>query len=195
MLEVIHNFGYLGIFATIFGEIGGMLFFLPGDTLIFGSGLLAHTGVLNFNFVIFIVFLASALGGHFGYFLGTKINRETLINNKYYKIKDTHLEKTEKFFEKYGDLAITISRFVPVVRNLISQLCGILNYDKRKFFIYNILASFIWPAITVTLGFYFGKMFPNFIVYIEIFMVVMIAIIAAPFFIEVLKKIFRKRKR
>ncbi len=191
MLEIIHNFGYTGLFVTIFAEIGAMMFFLPGDTLIFGSGMLAETGAMHFLGTIFLIFTSSALAGHFGYFVGTKIDRETLINNKYYKIKDAHLEHTEKFFAKYGALAIVASRFVPIVRNFISQICGLLKYNRRKFFIYNLIASFIWPAITVSLGFYFGKMFPNLVVYMEYFMVIMIAIVALPFILEMGKKLFR----
>ena len=192
MLEIIHHFGYLGIFLTIFGEIGAMMFFLPGDTLIFGSGLIANSGFLNFYFLIFFIFITSTLAGHFGYFLGTKISRETLINNKYYKVKESHLDKTQDFFEKYGAFAIVASRFVPIVRNFISQICGILKYDKKKFFFYNLLASFLWPAITVTLGFYFGRTFPQLVGYLEIFMIVTIIIVAIPFFFEMTKRIFRK---
>ena len=86
MLHLIHNFGYLGIILTIFGEIGAMMFFLPGDTLIFGSGILASNGFINFYQVMFVIFLTSTLAGEFGYFVGTKINKHTLLTNKYYKV-------------------------------------------------------------------------------------------------------------
>jgi membrane-associated protein len=117
------------------------------------------------------------------------------LHNKFYRINEDHLLKTEKFFEKYGFWAIALSRFVPVVRNLISQLCGLIKYDKKKFFFANLLASIIWPLVIVTLGFYFGKMFPNLVRWAEVAMLFVVMIIALPFFFEVGKKIVRRRNQ
>lgn len=192
MLQIIHNFGYLGIIFTIFGEVGAMMFFLPGDTLIFGSGILSSNGLINFYICILVIFLTSAVAGEFGYYVGTKLTKHTLQHNKYYKVEPKYLEKTEKFFEKYGALAIIFSRFVPIVRNFISQICGTLKYDRKKFFIYNLLASFLWPTVTVSLGYYFGQTFPNLIRYMEMFMIVMVIIVALPFIFQIGKRIFRK---
>jgi membrane-associated protein len=195
MLGVLHQFGYIGMSAVIFGEVGTMVFFLPGDTLIFSAGLLSQIGVFNYWVTIGYVFCSSVIAGHFGYFLGTKLNRNTLLHNKFYRINEDHLLKTEKFFEKYGFWAIALSRFVPVVRNLISQLCGLIKYDKKKFFFANLLASIIWPLVIVTLGFYFGKMFPNLVRWAEVAMLFVVMIIALPFFFEVGKKIVRRRNQ
>ncbi len=191
MLHLLHDFGYIGIILTIFGDIGLMLFFLPGDTLLFGSGLLIHRGVFPFWPIILIVFLTSTIAGEFGYWLGTKMDRDTLTNNRFYKIKEKDLKYTEEFFQKYGVWAIIFSRFVPVVRNFISPICGILKYDRKKYFLYNIVASAIWPISVVTFGFYFGRFFPNLIRYVEVIMVIGILAVALPFILEVVKNSFR----
>lgn len=195
MLNLLHSFGYLGLSGTIFGEIGLMMFFLPGDTLIFSAGLLANIQMFNFWTVFSIIFLTSTVAGHVGYFIGGHLNRDLLLNNRFYRINEDHLHKTEKFFEKYGFFAVMFSRFVPVVRNLISQLCGLIQYDQKKFFFSNLIASFIWPLVIVSLGFYFGKMFPNLVRYAEILMLLMAMMIAFPFFFEVGKKITKKKTK
>lgn len=180
MLDIIQNFGYLGVFITIFLEIGFMIFPLPGDTLLFAMGIVAESGRLSYLYLMLISILASVLSGHVGYFIGTKINREMLLDNKIYKIKDHHLHKTEKFFEKYGFYAILFSRFVPIVRNFISQLMGIIKYDQHKFFWANLIASVIWPLIIITAGYLLGTMFPNLIVYAEYGMVAVLIILGFP---------------
>lgn len=187
MLDIIQQFGYLGISVTMILEIAFMIFPLPGDTLLFAAGILAENGTLDFKILLVCTIFASTISGHIGYYIGTKIDKETLLNNRIYKIKDSHLNKTEKFFETYGVYAILLSRFVPIVRNFLSQLMGIINYDKRKFFWANLGASIIWPTIVISLGYMLGKMFPNLIVYAEYGMVIVLFILAFPVIYEFYK--------
>jgi membrane-associated protein len=184
MLETIQHFGYLGIFLTIFLEIGLMIFPLPGDTLLFTTGIISMSGALDYKTLILVSVFASFLSGHLGYFIGTKINRNNLLNNRIYKVKEHQLSKTEKFFEKYGVFAILFSRFVPIVRNFISQLMGIIKYEKKHFFWANLGASILWPTTIITLGYLLGKMFPNLVVYAEYSMAVVLVILALPVIYE-----------
>jgi membrane-associated protein len=194
MFELIQTFGYTGIFATVFSEVGLMFFPLPGDTLLFSSGIMSDSGSFNYWVLLVGCFFFSLIGGLVGYFIGTKVNKEILINNKYFKIKDEHLHKTEKFFEQYGIYAIIFSRYVPVVRSFISQLLGMLNYDKKKFFIYNIVASFIWPFVIITAGKLFGKMFPNLVAYSEYVIAFLLALVSYPIFKEIFHQVKNRRK-
>lgn len=180
MTEIIHQFGYPGIFIIIFLEIALMMFPLPGDTLLFASGMFAESGMMSYWFLVLIAFVASTISGHVGYTIGGKIDKQTLTNNRIYKIKDAHLDKTEKFFEKYGVYAIVFSRFVPIVRNFISQIMGIIQYDKKKFFWANLVASTIWPLSIISLGYTLGTVFPNLIVFAEYFMILVLVILLSP---------------
>jgi membrane-associated protein len=180
MIELIQEFGYVGVFTTIFLEIALMIFPLPGDTLLFATGILTDSGTLDYKTLIVISSLASILSGHAGYFIGSKIGKERLLDNNFYRVKKEHLEKTEKFFDKYGFYAILFSRFIPVIRNFISQLMGIIAYDQKKFFIANLGASIIWPVIIITMGNMLGKVFPNLIVYAEYGMVAVLVVLGLP---------------
>jgi membrane-associated protein len=187
MLEIIQEFGYLGVFVTIFLEIAFMVFPLPGDTLLFATGILTDSGTLNYTLLLLTSILASTIAGHAGYLIGTRIDRYTLTNNRIYKVKDVHLDKTEKFFEKYGVYAILLSRFVPIVRNFISQIMGTINYDRRKFFWANLAASVIWPLTIITLGYLLGRMFPNLIKFAEMGMILVLVLLGIPVLLEFVK--------
>ncbi len=195
MFELIQHFGYFGIFLTIFLEVGLMLFPLPGDTLLFSAGIISDTNGFNYITLLFGSFVVSAMAGHVGYKIGTLVNKEILINNKYFKIKDEHLYKTEEFFEKYGIYAIIFSRYIPVVRSFISQLLGIIKYDKKQFFIYNMIASFIWPFVIITAGKVFGAMFPNLITYSEYVIAFLLALVSYPIFKEIFHQVKNRKKQ
>ena len=187
MLELIAQYGYVGVFVTIIFEIGLMIFPLPGDTLLFATGILAQSNTLSYFNLLLVCIVASTISGHIGYFIGTKIDRDILLNNRIYKIKDHHLHKTEKFFEKYGIYAIIFSRFIPIVRSFISQILGMINYNKNQFFWANLLASIIWPLVIVTLGYALGSMFPDLIVYAEYFMIIVLVVLVFPLLHELWK--------
>ncbi len=190
MLDIIQHFGYLGVFVTIFGEISFMIFPLPGDTLLFATGILTNNGPLSYQKLLITAAIASILSGHLGYFIGTKISKETLLHNRFYNVKPAHLTKTEDFFDKYGFYAILLSRFVPIVRNFISQLMGIIEYDRKKFFVANLGASIIWPFVIITMGHLLGGMFPNLITYAEYGMLAVLIILGYP----ILHEFFKSKK-
>ena len=177
----------MGVFFTIIIEVGLMIFPLPGDTLLFATGILAQSNTLNYFNLLLVCIVASTISGHIGYFIGTKVDRDILLNNRIYKIKDHHLHKTEKFFEKYGIYAIIFSRFIPVVRSFISPVLGMIRYDKHKYFWANLLASIIWPLVVVTLGYALGSMFPDLIVYAEYLMIFILIVLIFPLLHELWK--------
>lgn len=189
MTELLFNFNYLAIILVIFGEVGLMLFFLPGDTLLFVSGILASEGKLSYPLLVATIFISSSISGHIGYYLGSKVDKNLLTNNKFYKINTTRLEKTERLFHRYGSLLVVFSRFIPVARNLISQVCGMVSYSKKKFFIYNLIASLLWPTVIVTLGFKFGKTFPEIITQLKVFIGFVLVILTLYLSVRFVKKV------
>lgn len=120
--DIIANFGpwtYAILFAIIFIETGLVVMpFLPGDSLLFMAGSFAALGSLNIGLLILLLIIAAVLGDNTNYFVGRflghkaikwKLRGRQLINPKY-------IEKSEKFYEKYGVKTIILARFVPIVR-------------------------------------------------------------------------------
>lgn len=194
MIETIHSFGYLGIFITIILEIGFMIFPLPADSLLFASGVLAEAGKMNLFTLFSITLVASILSGHIGYFLGKTFGKDRLRHNRFFSIDEAHFNKAHNFFEKYGAVALIFSRFIPIVRSFISPTLGIVSYNKYSFAMYNVVASIIWSATVLMLGYMFGRVFPQLLHYIEIMMIIAFVASALPFAYSAIVKTIHKRK-
>lgn len=183
LINNIINFGYVGIFATVLIESGLFIFFLPGDSLLFTAGLLASQQILNIYLLMPIIFVAAVIGDSAGYFVGRKI--EDIENHKY--IKRKHFEETHTFFEKYGDRAIIIARFVPIVRTFIPLLAGFAEMNYKKFLKYNIIGAFLWTIIICGGGYVIGNTIPNAKHYLEYIIIGIILVSFLPIVFEYIK--------
>jgi len=159
---IISQFGvftYVILFAIIFAETGLVILpFLPGDSLLFVAGTLAGRGFINI-FVLWIVLLVAAILGDtcnywIGHFLGPKVfaRKNSKILNPH------HLEKTNKFFEKYGGKAIILARFIPIVRTFAPFVAGVGAMHYQKFILYNVVGGLIWISLFVWGGYFLGSL-------------------------------------
>lgn len=149
---------YAILFAVIFAETGFVLTpFLPGDSLLFAAGAFASRGVLNENYLFLILALAAIIGDTLNYWIGNFIGPKIFHKEKVRFFKKEYLERTHKFFEKYGGKTIIIARFIPIIRTFAPFVAGIGGMTYSKFIIYNILGATMWVALLVYAGFYFGN--------------------------------------
>ena len=149
---------YAILFVVIFAETGFVLTpFLPGDSLLFAAGAFASRGVLNENYLFLILALAAIIGDTLNYWIGHFIGPKIFHKEKVKFFKKEYLERTHKFFEKYGGKTIIIARFIPIIRTFAPFVAGIGGMTYSKFIIYNILGAALWVALLVYSGFYFGN--------------------------------------
>src|SRR5262245_26118674 len=142
LTDVIGTIGVLGVAAIIFAESGLLIgFFFPGDTLLFAAGILCAQGVLNINIHLLVLVLAAAAiaGVIAGYEFGRHIGRRLFNKKDSILFHQENLQKTERFYEKYGPITIVLARFIPVVRTFAPVVAGVgkMNYDR--FLIYNLV--------------------------------------------------------
>lgn len=198
--ELIHTMGpytYLFLFLIIFAETGLVIFpFLPGDSLLFLAGAAAADAVadtfkLNVILVFIVIFLGAVLGNIVNYFIGYSFGEKILTHSKI--IKQKHLDKTHKAFEKYGIQAIIVSRFVPIVRTIAPFVAGIGKMSRKKFLLYNFIGGFLWSAILVFSGFFLSKV-PFIQDNFSIVIVLILIISLLPVGIEFLRHKFFKPK-
>jgi membrane-associated protein len=193
---VIKNFGnwsYLLLFIIIFGETGLVIApLLPGDSLLFAVGTFSALGSLNLFWLLIILSAAAIIGDSvnyaFGKFLGKKIIQKG--SNRFFKKE--YLERTHKFYEKYGGKTIILARFLPIIRTFAPFVAGVGAMSYGKFFIYNVIGGLLWVAIFVLGGYYFGNIpviRENFFITI----LVIIAISVVPVVIEFWKHKFSRR--
>ena len=160
--SVIQQFGpwtYLILFAIIFAETGLVITpFLPGDSLLFAIGAISATGSLKISWVFFILTAAAIIGDSVNYAIG-KIFGEELVRIANSRIlKKEYLDKTHRFFEKYGGKTIIIARFVPIVRTFAPFVAGLGKMSYLRFFTYNVVGGILWVSILVFCGYFFGNM-------------------------------------
>lgn len=164
---IMQNGGLYLVLLILFIETGVFFgFFLPGDPLLFVSGMLiasANEGrypfdsdILNLPFWMLLFMTATILGNYFGYWFGYKF--KFLIEEK----KDTwffkrrHLETARDFYQRKGGFTIAIARFLPVIRTFAPIIAGMVKMDMKKFSLYNILGAAIWVVSLTSLGYILG---------------------------------------
>jgi membrane-associated protein len=158
--EVIKNYGtwtYAILFVIIFCETGLVVTpFLPGDSLLFAAGALAHSGELNPVWLFLLLSVAAILGDTVNYWIGAIVGPRAFSGNIRF-LKREHLERTHRFYEKYGGWTIIIARFVPIVRTFAPFVAGIGAMNYVKFVIFNVVGGVVWVALLVFGGYLFGR--------------------------------------
>lgn len=99
----------------------------------------------------------ASLGALVIYFIAKKLGRNGLIKYlKYAKIKESTLEKADRWFSKYGDKSVIIGRVIPGIREIVSIPAGIFNMNPIKFLIFTVIGSCVWSTSLTAVGYYFG---------------------------------------
>lgn len=153
---------YAILFLIIFVETGLVVMpFLPGDSLLFATGMLAaqFPESLNIWLVMILLFIAAVLGDTVNYSIGKQIGMR-IINFKILgkqPVTIEHINKTHSFYEKYGSKTIVIARFVPIVRTLAPFVAGIGRMNYATFLTYNFVGGFIWVFGISLCGYFLGN--------------------------------------
>jgi membrane-associated protein len=159
---LIHKVGLIGVFAIIFAESGLFFaFFLPGDSLLFAAGYAAFKGLFPFPVLLIGCMICSISAGYVGYWFGRTAGHKLFEKADSLFFRKKHLEDTKKFFEKYGNKTVVLSRFVPVVRTFAPIFAGIGEMNFKHFSFWNIFGGILWPGVIVTLGYFLGRLFPG----------------------------------
>lgn len=192
----VETFGYLGIGIIVFAESGLMLgIFLPGDSLLFITGLLATRGYFDITTLIIVIFVFAVTGDNLGYFIGHKLGKRVFKQKKSFIFNQENIQKTETFFTKYGKLTFIIQRFLPIIRAFAPLLAGVGKMNYKKFLFFDILGSALWSIIVTMLGFYLGSIFPSVDSYILPLVVIIIILSLIPTSIAYKRRKGRPREK
>ncbi len=195
--EIISQFGaltYAILFSIVFAETGFVFTpFLPGDSLLFASGMFSATKALNIVYVIIVLWLA-AFGGDntnywIGYFFGKKI-----VKNKYIPINQEHIDKTEEFYAKHGGKTIFLARFMPIFRTFAPFVAGVGKMQYRKFVVYSFLGATSWIGGLTLAGYFFGNI-PLVKDNFSIVIMIIIFLSVSPGLVELAKGKIKKRRQ
>ena len=162
LAELVGRYGvwiYGLLFATIFAETGLVVTpFLPGDSLLFAAGAIAATGALDVRLLFLLLAGAAILGNtvnySIGHFIGPRVFRadqtHPLLNRQ-------HLDRAHAFFEKYGGMAVVLTRFVPIIRTFVPFVAGAGAMRYAAFALFNVIGGVLWVGVCLGAGYAFGN--------------------------------------
>ncbi|QEC45231.1 MULTISPECIES: DedA family protein [Chitinophagaceae] len=159
-----HGGLYIVVFI-VFAETGLFAgFFLPGDSLLFIAGMIIAQSVspdvapaLSLLYWVTLISASAIIGNYVGYWFGKKSGEVLMKRKDSWLFKKKYLIQAKDFYEKKGGGAIMIARFLPVVRTFAPIVAGMVNMDRKKFTLYNILGAVAWAGSIVTAGFLLGN--------------------------------------
>lgn len=148
---------YALLFAIVFCETALLvLFFLPGDPLLFISGALCATGAMNTWILMALLFTAAVTGSIVNYWLGNAIGQKVFMQD-YKWLNRAALEKTHAFYEKHGGITFLVSPFIAVVRTFAPFVAGVSAMTFRKFQLFVIAGAALWVITLVSSRYFFGN--------------------------------------
>lgn len=160
--DIIQTGGLLLIALIIFGESGMFIgFFFPGDTLLLSAGVFAAQGKLPLAALLPIVAAAAILGDNIGYLIGQRFGRRLFERPNSLIFRQEYLHQAEAFFNQYGNKAMLIAHFVPVVRTFAPAAAGISQMHRRQFIIFDAIGDTAWAVLVTLIGYWFGRRIPN----------------------------------
>jgi len=205
----INNGGLWVLLFIVFAETGLMVgFFLPGDSLLFVAGIYSEnlvswmirggTGSDIFDLLLLWILISfcGIIGNALGYWFGRKSGPFLFHRKDNLLFKKKYLYQAKEFYEKHGGQAIVFARFLPIIRTFAPIIAGIVDMNKRKFLIYNIVGCLAWVFTMLFAGHYLYKLFLmkfdfDLKKHLEVIVIVIIVITTFP----VLYKIFFGRTK
>ena len=189
---LLNHFGDYGLWiaaAIIFAECGLLVgFFLPGDSLLFTVGLLVAQGKISYPLWLccLILTVAAIVGNASGYYIGDRAGPKVFHREDSRLFKKEYVDKTHAFFERYGNRAILLARFVPIVRTFITVMAGVGTMGFRRFMVYSAIGGTVWATGVTLLGYALGN-----VAFVrnnlEIMLLAIVAISVLPIVVEYLR--------
>lgn len=191
-----HPLGLMFVIIIIFSETGLFVgFFLPGDSLLFVTGLLFAKDslhVIGFIPMILLLSIAGILGNMVGYWFGKKSGPLLFQKKDTFLFKRKHLLAAKEFYDEKGPGTIFLARFLPIVRTFVPIVAGVVEMDRKKFMLYNIVGSITWITSMMCIGYFLGDRFPILQKRIDLLIIGIVVVTTLPVLI---KMFFGKKKK
>ncbi|MGH3566342.1 MAG: DedA family protein [Pseudonocardia sp.] len=179
----------VGLALIVFAECGLLLgFFLPGDSLLFTAGLFVATGSIDSPLwvVCTVLVVAAFLGNVVGYWIGRVAGPAVFDKPRSRLFKPHHVTRTQEFFDRYGNRAIVLGRFVPIVRTFITVLAGVGQMVPRRYLTYSLIGGVAWAAGVTVLGFWLGQI-ALVREHIELMLILIVGLSVLPIAVEIVR--------
>ena len=198
VIEIMNNFGYLGVFLLI--AIENIFPPIPSEVILLFGGFMTTFTDMNVIGVIIASTLGSLLGAIALYYIGKILNKERLkkiITSKYGKLlrlTPEDIDKADNWFDTKGNKTVFFCRFIPLIRSLISIPAGMSEMPMKKFLIYTILGSAIWNTALTIAGSIVGENWTDILEIMDNYSHIIVILLAIAFLIAIII-FYKKRKK
>ena len=154
--QTIGDYGVVAVFVLMSLESMGIL--IPSEAISPFAGFLASQGKMVLFWAVTAGVLGNLTGSLVAYFIGLWGGRELWTRyGRFVGVREHHLDVAEKWFEKYGDVTVFVSRVLPGVRTFISFPAGIARMSLIKFIAYTIAGCVPWVFALTYFGYLLGE--------------------------------------
>ena len=187
ILTIMEQFGYIGVFLLI--AIENIFPPIPSEVILLFGGFMTTYTKLNIVIMIIAATLGSILGAIVLYYIGKIFNKDRLkkiISGKIGKIlrlKNSDIDKADKWFDTKGNKTVFFCRFIPIVRSLISIPAGMSEMPMCKFLVYTTFGSLIWNTVLVVIGSIVGENWTSILTIFDTYSSIVVVVIAIIFVI------------
>lgn len=155
ILQWVTAYGYYAIFALLVLGIVGLP--VPDETMLVFSGYLASRGTLSLPVALVVAFAGSATGITCSYYIGRSLGMKFVHRyGRWLHIKDDHIEKVHRWFDRLGHWALAVGYFIPGVRHLTAIVAGTSGLEYRGFALYAYLGALVWVSTFLGIGYLVG---------------------------------------
>ena len=143
------------LFLIVFCETGLVVTpFLPGDSLLFAVGALTASegSPISLPLATGLLCVAAVLGDAANYAFGAFLGPRVFTSEQARWLNRRHLERTHRFYEKYGGKTIVLARFMPIFRTFAPFVAGIGKMGYARFAAYNVLGGCLWVSAFLFAG-------------------------------------------
>jgi membrane-associated protein len=150
--------GYTVLIIIVFAECGLFVgFVLPGDSLLIAAGVVAQRGHLDLKVLIPLLIIAAITGDATGYAIGRRAGPLLFVREDARFFKRKYVEQARAFFDRHGGKAITLSRFMAIIRSFVPSVAGAAGMPYAKFTAYNVAGGVLWVVSMTLTGYYIGE--------------------------------------
>jgi membrane-associated protein len=185
--------GYPILCAIVYSETGLMVgFFLPGDSLLVTAGILAGLGHLDAAWLCILLSAAAIAGDNTGYWIGRKSGPLVFRKPKSLLFNPMHVQRAQRFYERYGAKTVVLCRFVPIVRTFAPVVAGVGKMKYTRFLTFSVCGGLLWITSMTLVGYFLGTI-PGVSRYLHFIILAVVAISFLPAVIEVLRERGRQK--
>ncbi len=166
---------------------------IPGDTVTVFGAFLVGRGKLDYLLVLISTTIGSTIGFMGLFYIGYYFGRDYFIKKDFKFFSVSAINKTSKWFTRYGYLIILLNRFLAAIRSVISLTAGMAKMPHISVWVLTFIGCAIWNGLLIYAGYYLGENWSDAEYYLKQYSQFILAIIILIVLFVIIKRWRRKK--